>query len=59
MIERTFVNRTAQNSAGTYEYRYLFAQTEHYPRTTIVLEDNRALESADATPGALPSGLSL
>lgn len=27
---------------GNYEYRYLFVQLDHYPRTTIILEDNRA-----------------
>lgn len=24
------------------EYRYLFVQLDHYPHTTIILEDNRA-----------------
>lgn len=53
-----------ENSAGTFEYRYLFAQTEHYPRATIVLEDNRgALEAADvpqplSADAVVPSGLS-
>ncbi|XP_034666227.1 mitochondrial import inner membrane translocase subunit Tim21 [Drosophila subobscura] len=27
------------------KYRYLFVQLDHYPRTTIVLEDNRALDA--------------
>lgn len=26
----------------TNEYRYLFVQLDHYPRTTIILEDNRS-----------------
>lgn len=47
-----------ENSAGKFEYRYLFVQTDNYPRQTVVLEDNRGLESADVTPPALPSGLS-
>lgn len=58
-----------ENDAGTFEYRYLFAQTEHHPRTTIVLEDNRsALETADelqqqqlqsSVGTVVPSGLRL
>ncbi|KAL7741183.1 hypothetical protein ACLKA6_018207 [Drosophila palustris] len=36
-----------QNSSGKQEFRYLFVQLDHYPRTTIVLEDNRAY---DPTP---------
>uniref|UniRef100_T1H5Y6 Mitochondrial import inner membrane translocase subunit Tim21 n=1 Tax=Megaselia scalaris TaxID=36166 RepID=T1H5Y6_MEGSC len=24
---------------GNYEYRYMFVQLDHYPRTTIILED--------------------
>ncbi|XP_064539549.1 mitochondrial import inner membrane translocase subunit Tim21 [Drosophila montana] len=36
-----------RNSAGKLEFRYLFVQLDHYPRTTIVLEDNRAY---DPTP---------
>lgn len=38
---------------GNYEYRYLFVQLDHYPRTTIILEDNR---SSDPVPG-LSTGL--
>ncbi|KAJ6645927.1 Mitochondrial import inner membrane translocase subunit Tim21 [Pseudolycoriella hygida] len=34
------------NSSGEYEYRYLFAKLDHYPRTTIILEDNRANDTA-------------
>ncbi|ALC38035.1 CG7382 [Drosophila busckii] len=33
--------------SGNREYRYLFVQMDQYPRTTIVLEDNRAY---DPTP---------
>jgi import inner membrane translocase subunit TIM21 len=29
------------NSSGKYEYRYLFAQLDSYPHTTIIIEDNR------------------
>ncbi|TMW47419.1 hypothetical protein DOY81_007497 [Sarcophaga bullata] len=29
-------------SSGKMEYRYLFVQLDHYPHTTIILEDNRA-----------------
>ncbi|XP_060654798.1 mitochondrial import inner membrane translocase subunit Tim21 [Drosophila nasuta] len=36
-----------RNSTGKQEFRYLFVQLDHYPRTTIVLEDNRAY---DPTP---------
>ncbi|XP_068150997.1 mitochondrial import inner membrane translocase subunit Tim21 [Drosophila tropicalis] len=36
---------TRRNSSGKREYRYLFVQLDHYPRTTIVLEDNRALDT--------------
>ncbi|KAH8263560.1 hypothetical protein KR044_010539 [Drosophila immigrans] len=36
-----------RDSAGKQEFRYLFVQLDHYPRTTIVLEDNRAY---DPTP---------
>ncbi|XP_037024355.1 mitochondrial import inner membrane translocase subunit Tim21 [Bradysia coprophila] len=35
-----------QNSSGEYEYRYLFAKLDHYPRTTVILEDNRANDTA-------------
>lgn len=35
---------------GNYEYRYLFVQLDHYPRTTIILEDNRASDPT-AAPG--------
>ncbi|XP_022224492.1 mitochondrial import inner membrane translocase subunit Tim21 [Drosophila obscura] len=34
-----------RSCTGKLEYRYLFVQLDHYPRTTIVLEDNRALDS--------------
>lgn len=33
-----------QNSSGTYEYRYLFIQLDHYPKSTIILEDNRLMD---------------
>ncbi|KAH8377021.1 hypothetical protein KR093_002834 [Drosophila rubida] len=36
-----------RDSNGKQEFRYLFVQLDHYPRTTIVLEDNRAY---DPTP---------
>ncbi|XP_034474064.1 mitochondrial import inner membrane translocase subunit Tim21 [Drosophila innubila] len=42
-----------QNSSGKQEFRYLFVQLDHYPRTTIVLEDNRAY---DPTPEPSSSG---
>ncbi|EDV57866.1 mitochondrial import inner membrane translocase subunit Tim21 [Drosophila erecta] len=35
-----------RNAAGKLEYRYLFVQLDHYPRTTIILEDNRAFDPA-------------
>lgn len=39
---------------GNYEYRYLFVQLDHYPKTTIILEDNR---SSDTTsPAGFSSG---
>lgn len=41
------------NSSGKQEFRYLFVQLDHYPRTTIVLEDNRAF---DPTPEPSSSG---
>ncbi|XP_026464169.1 mitochondrial import inner membrane translocase subunit Tim21 isoform X2 [Ctenocephalides felis] len=34
-----------ENESGNWEYRYLFAQLEDYPRTTIILEDNRLPKS--------------
>lgn len=37
-----------QNSSGTYEYRYLFIQMDHYPRSTIILEDNRLMDPSAA-----------
>lgn len=33
---------------GNYEYRYLFVQLDHYPKTTIILEDNRASDPTQA-----------
>lgn len=30
-----------ENKWGMYDYRYLFVQLDDYPKTTIVLEDNR------------------
>ncbi|KAH8298101.1 hypothetical protein KR018_006830 [Drosophila ironensis] len=35
-----------QSASGKREYRYLFVQLDHYPHTTIVLEDNRAFDPA-------------
>ncbi|KAH8281916.1 hypothetical protein KR054_004116 [Drosophila jambulina] len=41
---------------GKLEYRYLFVQLDHYPHTTIILEDNRALDSApESAASAAPS----
>ncbi|KAH8246482.1 hypothetical protein KR038_001998 [Drosophila bunnanda] len=37
---------------GKLEYRYLFVQLDHYPHTTIILEDNRAF---DPTPESASS----
>uniref|UniRef100_A0A0K8TMR6 Mitochondrial import inner membrane translocase subunit Tim21 n=1 Tax=Tabanus bromius TaxID=304241 RepID=A0A0K8TMR6_TABBR len=34
-----------ENSSGKYEYRYMFVQLDHYPRTTIIIEDNRIFDS--------------
>lgn len=42
-----------ESSGGSYEYRYLFAQLDHYPRTTIVLEDNRALDSGSSSNSSI------
>ncbi|XP_059617059.1 mitochondrial import inner membrane translocase subunit Tim21 [Phlebotomus argentipes] len=42
-----------ENSAGSYDYRYIFAQLDHYPRTTIILEDNRVQDGQKNAP--LPS----
>ncbi|XP_023170351.1 mitochondrial import inner membrane translocase subunit Tim21 [Drosophila hydei] len=44
-----------RDSKGKLEFRYLFVQLDHYPRTTIVLEDNRAY---DPTPDRPQSGFS-
>ncbi|KAH8325933.1 hypothetical protein KR067_010419 [Drosophila pandora] len=33
-----------KSASGNREYRYLFVQLNHYPHTTIVLEDNRAFD---------------
>nr|CAD7460301.1 unnamed protein product [Timema tahoe] len=30
-----------ENDRGKFEYRYLFAQLDDYPRNAIILEDNR------------------
>lgn len=30
-----------ENDKGDFDYRYLFVQLEDYPRSTIVIEDNR------------------
>ncbi|XP_017859389.1 PREDICTED: mitochondrial import inner membrane translocase subunit Tim21 [Drosophila arizonae] len=42
-----------RDSKGQLEFRYLFVQLDHYPRTTIVLADNRAY---DPTPDRAQSG---
>ncbi|KAL5288313.1 TIMM21 family protein [Megaselia abdita] len=39
---------------GNFEYRYLFVQLDHYPRSTIILEDNRA---SDPTSSGFSTGL--
>ncbi|GAB0089074.1 mitochondrial import inner membrane translocase subunit Tim21 [Sergentomyia squamirostris] len=39
-----------ENSAGSYDYRYLFVQLDHYPKTTIILEDNRAQDGQTNAP---------
>lgn len=31
------------------EYRYLFVQLDHYPHTTIIIEDNRAYDPSSAS----------
>ncbi|KAM7354104.1 mitochondrial import inner membrane translocase subunit Tim21 [Cochliomyia hominivorax] len=35
--------------SGKMEYRYLFVQLDHYPHTTIILEDNRAFDPVGTT----------
>ncbi|KAI8125447.1 Mitochondrial import inner membrane translocase subunit Tim21 [Lucilia cuprina] len=35
--------------SGKMEYRYLFVQLDHYPHTTIILEDNRAFDPVPST----------
>ncbi|XP_073821105.1 mitochondrial import inner membrane translocase subunit Tim21 [Musca autumnalis] len=40
---------TKENAQGKMEYRYLFVQLDHYPNTTIVLEDNRAFDSVPSS----------
>ncbi|XP_055685303.1 mitochondrial import inner membrane translocase subunit Tim21-like [Lutzomyia longipalpis] len=42
-----------ENSAGSYDYRYIFVQLDHYPKTTIILEDNRGQDPQKNAP--LPS----
>uniref|UniRef100_A0A1L8DZT7 Mitochondrial import inner membrane translocase subunit Tim21 n=1 Tax=Nyssomyia neivai TaxID=330878 RepID=A0A1L8DZT7_9DIPT len=42
-----------ENTVGSYDYRYLFAQLDHYPKTTIILEDNRTQDPQKNAP--LPS----
>ncbi|XP_014251701.1 mitochondrial import inner membrane translocase subunit Tim21 [Cimex lectularius] len=39
-----------ENENGDYEYRYLFIQLDDYPRTVIVIEDNRHDNSKVLTP---------
>jgi len=52
-----------KTSAGDVEYRYLFVQLDHYPHTTIILEDNRYKDDLvvrDTTAGPLSkSGVEL
>lgn len=44
-----------QNEKGDFDnYRYLFAQLEYYPKTTIILEDNRQVQAMNAS-SSLPS----
>ncbi|XP_014094663.1 mitochondrial import inner membrane translocase subunit Tim21 [Bactrocera oleae] len=38
-----------QASSGKMEYRYLFVQLDHYPHTTIIIEDNRAYDPSSAS----------
>ncbi|XP_013114854.2 mitochondrial import inner membrane translocase subunit Tim21 [Stomoxys calcitrans] len=40
---------TREDKSGKMEYRYLFVQLDHYPNTTIILEDNRAFEPSSAS----------
>ncbi|XP_055859386.1 mitochondrial import inner membrane translocase subunit Tim21 [Episyrphus balteatus] len=35
------VHLEMKETSGDYTYRYLFVQLDHYPHTTIILEDNR------------------
>nr|CAD7413909.1 unnamed protein product [Timema poppensis] len=35
-----------ENDRGKFEYRYLFAQLDDYPRNSIILEDNRYNEAS-------------
>lgn len=47
-----------QNEKGDFDnYRYLFAQLEYYPKTTIILEDNRQVQAMNASSASssLPS----
>ncbi|KAH8413484.1 hypothetical protein KR009_011763 [Drosophila setifemur] len=44
-----------RNASGKREYRYLFVQLDHYPHTTIVLEDNRAFDPAPEPTSAAAS----
>ncbi|XP_005177579.3 mitochondrial import inner membrane translocase subunit Tim21-like [Musca domestica] len=39
-----------ENTQGKMMYRYLFVQLDHYPNTTIVLEDNRAFDNSSSPP---------
>ncbi|XP_032591864.1 mitochondrial import inner membrane translocase subunit Tim21 isoform X2 [Drosophila grimshawi] len=44
-----------RDSNGKQQFRYLFVQLDHYPRTTIILEDNRAYDPKPASSALSPS----
>ncbi|CAD7079640.1 unnamed protein product [Hermetia illucens] len=44
-----------ENSSGKYEYRYMFAQLDYYPKTTVILEDNRANDNRPLSEDSVQS----
>ncbi|XP_075150032.1 mitochondrial import inner membrane translocase subunit Tim21 [Haematobia irritans] len=47
---------TREDKSGKMEYRYLFVQLDHYPNTTIILEDNRASEPLASSSSQFSNG---
>jgi import inner membrane translocase subunit TIM21 len=45
-----------ENDKGKYDYRYLLVQLENYPHTTVVIEDNRALDGLTSVATSIDSG---